>query len=132
MATFNLEIITPKKLAYKDEVSMIITRTTEGDMGVLANHAPLVTELAIGEMVIKKNKEQEKYFISGGFLEISKEKTLVLADKAIPASEIDIEAEKEKQRIEKAKLKKLSEDREIAATQKSITESLTKIRMYEG
>ena len=56
MALFNLEIVTPLKVAYKEEVNMIIARTVEGDIGVLSGHAPLVTELAIGEMVIKKEE----------------------------------------------------------------------------
>lgn len=132
MSKFNLEIITPLKKILKDEVDMIIVRTTEGDMGVLANHAPLVAELAIGEMKIKKDKEEISYFIAGGFLEISKEKVLILADKAMNAVDIDIEEEKEKRSINEAKLKKLTEEKEIAVTEKALQESLVKMRIGQS
>lgn len=131
MALFNLEIVTPLKVAYKEEVKMIIVRTTEGDMGVLPNHAPLVTELAVGEMTIRKEDGEQKYFIAGGFLEISKEKVVILADKAVKAEDIDIEEEKRKQAIMEAKAAKLQEDREIVLLQKELQEVLTKIKIGE-
>ncbi|BDU50016.1 ATP synthase F1 subunit epsilon [Haliovirga abyssi] len=131
MATFKLEIITPQKVIYSNDVDMLITRTTEGDMGILANHAPLVTELAIGEMKIKIGKDEEKYFVSSGFLEVSKEKVLILADKAMKADEIDIEKAKKEKEVLEAKLKKLNEDRDIAATEHSLKEALTKIKIGE-
>ncbi len=132
MSTFNLEIITPHKIVVKQEVAKIIARTTEGDMGVLAGHAPLVAELAIGEMKIEKDdKNIDYYFISGGFLEISKQKVLILADKAMRADEIDIEEAAREKEIYEARLAKLGEDREIAITQRALQESLTKIRVGE-
>jgi len=132
MSTFNLEIITPHKIVVKQEVAKIIARTTEGDMGVLAGHAPLVAELAIGEMKIEKDdKNIDYYFISGGFLEISKKKVLILADKAMRADEIDIEEAAREKEIYEARLAKLGEDREIAITQRALQESLTKIRVGE-
>lgn len=75
MALFNLEIVTPLKVAYSEDVEMIIVRTVDGDMGVLPNHAPLVAELAIGEMIIKKEDGKSKYFIAGGFIEVSPKKS---------------------------------------------------------
>lgn len=131
MALFNLEIVTPLKVAYKDEVKMIIARTVDGDIGVLSGHAPLVTELAVGEMVIKKEESEQRYFISGGFLEISKEKVVILADKAMKAEDINIEEEKRKREIMEAKAAKRSEDKEIVLMQKELQEVLTKIRIGE-
>lgn len=129
MANFNLEIVTPQKTILKEEATMIIARTTEGDIGILANHAPLVTELALGEMKIKQGDKEKDFFISGGFLEISKEKVLILADKAVDAKNIDIEKEKAEKEEYEAKLKKLSEDKEIATTQQALKESLKKIEL---
>lgn len=129
MTNFNLEIVTPQKVILKEEATMVIARTIEGDIGILANHAPLVTELALGEMKIKHGDKEKDFFISGGFLEISKDKVLILADKAINAKDIDIEKEKEEKELYEAKLKKLSEDREIATTQQALKESLKKIEL---
>ncbi|WP_372712762.1 ATP synthase F1 subunit epsilon [Ilyobacter sp.] len=131
MATFKLEVITPIKKILEKEVEMIVLRTTEGDMGVLANHAPFVAELAIGEMKIKSSGEEVAYFVSGGFIDISREQTTILADEAIDAREIDVERAKQDAEVAQAKLTKLKEDRDIAATQKALQDALTKVRIGE-
>jgi F-type H+-transporting ATPase subunit epsilon len=131
MALFNLEIVTPLKVAYREQVKMIIVRTVDGDMGILPNHAPLVTALAVGEMTIRKEDGNQQYFIAGGFLEISKDKVVILADKAVRAEDIDIEEERRKQAIMEAKAAKLQEDREIVLLQKELQEVLMKIQIGE-
>lgn len=131
MALFNLEIVTPLKVAYREQVKMIIVRTVDGDMGILPNHAPLVTALAVGEMTIRKEDGNQQYFIAGGFLEISKDKVVILADKAVRAEDIDIEEERRKQTIMEAKAAKLQEDREIVLLQKELQEVLMKIQIGE-
>lgn len=131
MSKFNLEIVTPLKTAYKESVNMIIVRTVTGDMGILPKHAPLVTELAVGEMVIKKDGEEKKYFISGGFMEVSKEKVIILADKALKAEDINVEEEIKNKAVMEARIAKLNEDKEIIMLQKELQETLTKIRIGE-
>lgn len=131
MATFKLEVITPLKKILEKEVDMIVLRTTEGDMGVMANHAPFVAELSIGEMKVKSSDEEVSYFVSGGFMDVSREKTTILADEAMDAREIDIEIAKKDAEVAQAKLKKLKEDREIASTQKALQDALTKVRIAE-
>jgi F-type H+-transporting ATPase subunit epsilon len=133
MATFKLEVITPLKKVLETEVERVILRTSEGDMGILAKHAPLVAELVIGEMKIKsEDGTEERYFVSGGFLEISRDKTLVLADEAVNVKDIDLEKARKEAEIAKQKLAKLKEDRDIAVTQKALESALTKVGMVEG
>jgi F-type H+-transporting ATPase subunit epsilon len=132
MATFKLEVITPLKKVLEMEVERVILRTSEGDMGILAKHAPLVAKLAVGEMKIKSNGTEEKFFVAGGFLEISKDRTLVLADEAINIKDIDVEVARKEAELAKQKLSKLKEDRDIAVTQKALNSALTKIGMVEG
>jgi len=132
MATFKLEVITPLKKVLEMEVERLILRTSEGDMGILAKHAPLVAELAVGEMKIKSSDTEDKFFVSGGFLEISKDRTLVLADEAINIKDIDVELARKEAELAKQKLSKLKEDRDIAVTQKALSSALTKIGMVEG
>nr|P29709.2 RecName: Full=ATP synthase epsilon chain, sodium ion specific; AltName: Full=F-ATPase epsilon subunit, sodium ion specific; AltName: Full=Na(+)-translocating ATPase subunit epsilon [Propionigenium modestum]CAA41375.1 F1 subunit [Propionigenium modestum] len=131
MATFKLEVVTPLKKVLDRDAEMVIMRTIEGDMGVMADHAPFVAELAVGEMKIKSANGEEAYFVSGGFLEISKEKTMILADEAIDVKEIDVERAKREAEIAKETLVKLKEDKDIAVTQKSLQEALTKVRIAE-
>lgn len=131
MATFKFEILTPHDLVLSKEVERVILRTVEGDMGILANHAPFVSELAVGEMKIVAESYEEKFFVSGGFLEISRDKTLVLADEAINIKDIDLVTAKKQAEEAKAKLDKLKEDRDIAATEKTLQEALTKVKLAE-
>lgn len=131
MATFKLEVITPLKKVLEMEVERVILRTSEGDMGILAKHAPLVAELAVGEMKIKSNGTEERFFVAGGFLEVSKGRTLVLADEAINIKDIDVEVARKEAELAKQKLAKLKEDRDIAVTQKALNSALTKIGMVE-
>lgn len=131
MATFNVEIITPHEVVLTKELEKVILRTVEGDMGILANHAPFVSELAVGEMKLVGEGYEERYFVSGGFLEISREKTLILADEAINIKEIDVVMAKKEAEAAKAKLAKLKEEKDIAVTQKALQDALTKVKLAE-
>jgi len=132
MATFKFLVTTPKGEFLNEEVERVILRTTEGDMGILANHAPLVAEVAIGELRVKDaSGNVEKYFVAGGFLEISRERTIILADEAMKAEEIDIEKARKEAEIAEEKLKKLKEDRDIAVTQRALQEALTKVKIAQ-
>ena len=131
MATFKLEVITPQKKVLEQDAEFVMMRTTEGDMGILAGHAPIVAELAIGEMKIKNNGEEVVYFVSGGFLDVSAERTLILADEAMDVRDIDVEQAKRDAEVAQQKLAKLKEDRDLAVTQKALQEALTKVRLAE-
>ena len=132
MANFTLEIVTPNGKIYSKEVEFVLVRTTEGDMGILANHAPFVAGLAVGEMNVREAKGKEvPYYVSGGFLEISSNKVIVLVDEAILASEIDLEKARKEAAFAEEKLKKLSEDKNLILTQKSLHEALVKVSIAE-
>ena len=79
---FALEIVTPDKFFYQGEAEMIIVRTTEGDRGILKNHRPLVTGLAPGTLRIKKIGKFQDAKISGGFMNVDKEKTVIVTESA--------------------------------------------------
>ncbi len=86
----NLEIVTPFGPALKETVEMVSAPATEGSLGILPNHLPLMTTLDIG--VVKYIKEGEEHFmaISGGFLEVRENKVVILANAAEKAEEIDV------------------------------------------
>ena len=130
MATFNIEIVTPLEKVYKGEAEFVKLRTIVGDIRILAKHAPLVSELVMGEMIIRtEDKNEEKYFVSGGFLEISKDKTIILADEAINIKNIDVvQAQKEAEEL-KARMAKMKEEKDLAQAEKSLQESLMKVQL---
>jgi F-type H+-transporting ATPase subunit epsilon len=130
MATFNLEIITPLEVVYRGEAEFVKLRTIVGDMGILAHHAPLVSELVLGQMMIRtEDKVEENFFISGGFLEISKEKTVILADDAMNVKDIDVVLAKREVEELKAKMEKIKEEKDLAQAEKSLQESLMKVQL---
>lgn len=88
----NFEIVTPERVVLKEEITQITVPTKMGEITVLANHIPLVSSLIPGVVhVKKKNGEDEVMSISGGFLEVLKDKVVILADTAERAEELNLE-----------------------------------------
>ena len=95
MATFPLELVTPEKIMFAEEVQAIRAPGTDGSLGVLAHHAPLLTELTTGLIKVTRANGQEAYIAtSGGFLQVTREKVIILADSAELSEEIDVERAK--------------------------------------
>ena len=96
------EIITPERVVLKDEVDQITIPTAEGEITVLPNHIPLIAVLRPGEIVAKKGKEEIAMACSGGFIEVTGDKVLILADTAEKAEElVEAEIEKARERAQK-------------------------------
>ncbi|MGL4980318.1 MAG: ATP synthase F1 subunit epsilon [Fusobacteriaceae bacterium] len=132
MSTFKLKLVNSERILLEEEAEFIMVRTTVGDMGILPNHSPFVSGLAVGEMKIRAKGQEDYYFVSGGFLEISKNNVVtILADEAMNSREIDMERAKKEVEIAEAKLKKIQEDKEILMTQRALQEALTKVRLAE-
>src|SRR5829696_8369793 len=93
-----LEIVTPEKLAYQDEVDSVVLPGAEGELGVLPHHAPLVSTLGAGELRLRKGGTEEFFAIVGGFLQVLPDKVVVMAETADMASEIDLEKAQEARR----------------------------------
>ena len=99
--TIRLDIVTPEKLAYSEDVTMVIARTTAGDIGILPGHAALIAALAIWPLRVITDSGEIQIAMCGGFIEVQPEKITVLANCAELADEIDVErAEAAKERAE--------------------------------
>ena len=127
--SFNLEAITPSGIIFQTTATFLMLRTTSGDLGIMANHMPLVTELTYGEMVVKTDRGEIRYYVEGGFLEINKQKVLILGDDIIESSQIDVEKARKDKEIEESRLTKLKEEEDIARANKRIQENLMKIKI---
>ena len=129
MPSFNVSVVTQVKKILEQEAGYLRLRTSEGDIGILPNHAPLVAELSMGKMEIESpNKDRRDiYFLSGGFLEISDNQATVIADEIFPIEEIDIESEQALVENLKKELEKVSTEEEKKKLQKKLKISLSKI-----
>ena len=120
MATIKLEIVSPDKVVYTADISMLIVRYTGGELGILPNHAPLVTGLVPHAMRVRLGADRDEQLIAvaGGFMEVTPQKITVLATAAeLP---IDIDINRAQQAMERAK-KRIAEFHNGSAT---ITEDI--------
>ena len=88
-ATLKLEIVTPEAKIYSDDVEMVTFTGIDGQMGVLPQHAPIMTALAAGEIVAKKDGQNIFLAVGEGFVQVTREKVSVITDMAIKADDID-------------------------------------------
>lgn len=85
-----LDIVTAEKVVFSGEVDIIIAPGADGQLGILPNHAALMTSLNAGELITRHGAQESSLAISGGFLEVRPDRVIVLADAAERAEEIDI------------------------------------------
>jgi F-type H+-transporting ATPase subunit epsilon len=131
MATIRLEIVTPEKMVFSEDVDAIQAWGVEGQLGILPHHAPLMTMLQPGDLVIRKGSHEELLTISGGFLEVRPDKVVILADACERAEEIDVaRAEAAKQRAQEV-LKTAVTGIDSAAAEASLRRSLARLRTVE-
>jgi F-type H+-transporting ATPase subunit epsilon len=101
MSSLKIDIVTAERVVYAEDVDVLIAPGIEGQLGILPHHAPLMTILQAGELVVRKGGEEDSLAISGGFLEVRPDRVIVLADTAERAEEIDeARAEAAKKRAE--------------------------------
>lgn len=91
MATMQVEIVTGERVVFsEDGVDMVVAPGADGTLGILPHHAPLITTLAGGELRVKKGGEEQSILVFGGFMEVTGDKVIILADTAERAEEIDV------------------------------------------
>ena len=87
--TFQLELVSPERLLLSRQVEMAVIPAAEGEMGVLAGHAPMIVALRGGVISVRENgAESERLFVAGGFAEVLPDRCTVLADEATPLAEV--------------------------------------------
>ena len=90
MATFHFDLVSPEKLLFSGEVEQVDVPGSEGEFGVLAGHAPLVTTLRPGILVIRGERDALRVVVDAGFAEVGPAGLTVLANMAVPVDEFDV------------------------------------------
>ena len=131
--TLHLEIVTPERLAYSDDVDAVVLPGSEGELGILPHHAPLVSTLGVGELRIRKGGAEESFAIVGGFLQVRPDKVVVMAETADMASEIDLERAQEARREAERALEGVAQTDavDLAAARAQLQQALLRIRVAE-
>jgi len=122
-----LDIVTPEKVAYSDDVNMVIARTTAGDIGILPRHAPLIAALAIWPLRILTDSGEMQISMCGGFIEVQPEKIIILANCAELPDEIDVtRAEEAKKRAEN-RLQDHKENMDVARAELALKRAIIRL-----
>ena len=132
MSGMKLDIVTAERAVYSEDVDVVIAPGVEGQLGILPHHAPLMTTLQAGELVVRKGGEEVRLVITGGFLEVRPDRIIVLADAAERAEEIDMtRAEEARRRAEQL----LAEGRGVgldeAKAEAALRRAMTRLKVAE-
>ena len=123
--TFQLEIVTPEKMVVRDNAEEAQIPATNGYIGVLPGHAPLITELGAGEISYRAGGQVHRFATAWGFAEVLPDKVTVLAETVEPANEIDVARAKQDLSQAEDALKK-------AQSEEEVTKDLGRVRRAEA
>jgi F-type H+-transporting ATPase subunit epsilon len=130
MAKLSVEIITGERIVYQQgDVDSVVAPGSDGSLGILPGHAKLVSTLAEGEMKIRRNGEEDYFAVFGGFIEITDNKVIVLADSAERAVEIDLERVSSARERAEAALQNRDEVQDIAAAEEALRQAAIRERI---
>ena len=132
MPGIRLEVVTAEHSLFSDDVDIVIAPGIEGELGILPRHVPLLTALAYGELIARKDGAEHSFVIGGGFLEVRPDKVVVLADVAERAEEIDIErAEAARRRAEERLREAAGFELDLARAEASLRRATARLRVAE-
>lgn len=126
---FQLEIVTPEKLFFSEEVKMVIVRGIEGDLAILKNRAPITTPLKIGKVRIEQDGEERIAAVVDGYISVSKNKATIVTEAAEWPDEIDLErAEAARKRAEE-RLNKESSGMDVMRAELALKRAMNRIEV---
>ena len=125
-----IQIVTGERVVFQEEgVDMVIAPGGAGVLGILPEHAPLITTLASGELRIKKGATEESILVFGGFMEVAEDKVLVLADTAERAEEVDVARAEEARRRAETSITNRQGTVDLQAAQASLRRANLRLRV---
>jgi F-type H+-transporting ATPase subunit epsilon len=127
--SLKLEIVTPEAKVFSDDVDMVTLTGIEGEMGILPNHIPLMTQLVAGEVVARKGDETFFLAVGDGFVQITGGHVAVLTDMAINADHIDETQAQEAVRRAEARMAEKMSDEEAALVQAALIHATTQLKV---
>ncbi len=130
METIRCEIVTIERLVYEDDVDSVTAPASQGEIQILPGHAPLITTLALGELVVDKGGQTEYFAICDGYLEVLNNKVTVMANTAEYCEDIDEDrAQAARERAEQMLHERPPTSEDYAVIQGALRRSLTRLRV---
>ena len=124
-----LEIVSPERRAFTDEVDMVVVPGIDGELGILPHHTRMITALGTGELRIKKGGTEQSLLISGGFVEVRPDRVVVMADLAEHSDEIDEARAAEARKRAEAELESAKDPVDLARVRAALQTALMRERI---
>ena len=131
MSSIRLDIVTAERVVYSEEVDVIVAPGVQGELGILPHHAPLMTTLQPGELLVRKGGEELSMAISGGFLEVRPDRVIVLADAAERAEEIDIARAEAAKRRAQERLREHAPGVDVVQAEAALRRAIARLGVVE-
>lgn len=130
MATLHLEIVTPEARTFSGEAQMVVVPGVEGELGILPDHMPLMTQINPGELRITTSEGEQYLAVGSGFLEVLPDRVSVMTDMAVAEGEIDEKAAEEAvAKAQKEIAEKALAGEELAFVQSALLKSLAQLHV---
>ena len=131
MARIRCEVVTAERTVLQEDVDMVVAPGIEGQLGILPHHAPMVTSLTYGELIIHREGQEDEFIaIGGGFMEVGPKHVTILADSAERAGEIDeARAEDARRRAQELMTQKQREDADFVRAEAALRRSLLRLKV---
>jgi F-type H+-transporting ATPase subunit epsilon len=132
-AAYTLSVLTPERPVFEKDVVSIVAPGSEGYLGILAHHAPLITALGPGKLTVTDPEGNvEIYAVSGGFLEVGNNEAILLADTIEAVSEIDVERARRAEARARERLKGLRTDIDYPRCYNAMARAQNRLRIAEA
>ena len=131
VTTLKLQIVTPDGIAFSDDVEMVTLPGSEGQLGVLPQHIPLMTQIVPGEIIVRKDGSDRLLAVGEGLVEITSDSVAILTDMAVAAEDIDAaKVEEARQRAEERLREHLSNE-EIASVHSALARLMAELNVKQ-
>ena len=127
--TLTLEIVAPGAIVYSAVVQMVTLPGCEGQIGIYPRHVPLLTRIVPGEIIVRKDGQDEFLAVGEGLVEVTGERVSIITDMAVRAADINEAAAEEARQRAAARLRNTIADEEVATVNASLARSLAQLRV---
>ena len=131
MASIRLDIVTPDRMVYAEDVNMVIARATDGDLGILPGHAPLIAGLDVWPVRILRDGEEAMVSVCGGFIEVRPDKVTILAGSAELPEEIDLDRAASALERAENRLKAPAEDIDVLRAEAALKRAMLRLKIAD-
>jgi F-type H+-transporting ATPase subunit epsilon len=131
LAKLHVGILTVEGVRFEGEADFVLAPGSEGELGILPRHIPLLTPLAAGAVKVRNDNDEQFFFVSGGFLEVRPDQVTVLADAAERAEDIDEARAEDARRRAQSSIEQKASDADLAAATGALARAEARLRLAE-